>query len=82
MTRWPTYPTRLKRKKVQILVDESGLDSLSLLEEYQLEGLVPCICMKPECDYWTELEPDQRAGWCEECDDTTLMSLLVLVGIL
>lgn len=78
----PRFTEELRRKKIETLVDQIGLESLALLEHYQSDGLVPSICMRPECDYWTELEPDQTAGWCESCQTRTLTSLFILAEIL
>jgi hypothetical protein len=38
--------------------------------------------MNPDCDYTTEVEPDQREGWCEECGTGTVRSGIVLAGII
>jgi hypothetical protein len=45
----------------------------------------PAICCNPdnpECDYTAEMEPDQDRGWCEECERGTLVSGLVLGGLI
>jgi hypothetical protein len=45
----------------------------------------PAICCNPddpECDYTAETEPDQDRGWCEICERGTLVSGLVLGGII
>jgi len=45
----------------------------------------PAICCNldnPECDYTAEMEPDQDRGWCEECRRGTLVSGLVLGGLI
>jgi len=41
--------------------------------------VVPGICMNPGCDYTTEVEPDQCAGWCEECSSPTVKSVIELL---
>ena len=49
------------------------------------DSACPAICCnpdKPECDYTTEMEPDQDRGWCEECQAGTMVSALVLGGII
>ena len=45
----------------------------------------PAICCNPDnpdCDYTEEKEPDSREGWCEECQRGTMVSALVLGGII
>jgi hypothetical protein len=40
------------------------------------------ICKNPDCSYTTEVEPDCRTGYCEECQTQTVRSLLVLLGLI
>ena len=53
-----------------------------LIEEYVLETHVPGICMNPDCEYTTEVEPDEREGWCGACGTTSVRSGLVLAGLI
>ncbi len=49
------------------------------------DSVAPAICCNPnnpECDYTAEMEPDQTQGWCEVCERGTLVSGLVLGGII
>ena len=48
------------------------------------DSVCPAICCnpdRPDWEYTTEMEPDQDAGWCEECGRGTLVSALVLGGL-
>jgi hypothetical protein len=45
------------------------------------DSLHPAICMNKECDYSTEMEPDQDRGWCENCETNTVVSAGMLMGI-
>ena len=38
--------------------------------------------MTEGCDYTTEMEPDQEEGYCEACGGNTVVSALVLAGII
>jgi len=40
------------------------------------------LCLTPECSYTTEVEPDQRAGYCECCGHNSVQSLFVLMGVI
>jgi hypothetical protein len=40
------------------------------------------ICTNPDCNYTTEVEPDQTGGWCEECDERSVVSALILAQII
>jgi hypothetical protein len=71
-----------ERSKLESLAEEYGFSTLEFIEEYGLEDVVPGICMNPGCEYTTEVEPDQREGWCEECGTTTVRSGVVLAGII
>lgn len=69
--------------KLAILADHWGFDSpFELCEAYVLDSVAPGICADPDCDYSTEVEPDCDGGWCECCDDQTVVSCLVLGGFI
>jgi hypothetical protein len=38
--------------------------------------------MTEGCDYTTEMESDQDAGYCERCGGNTMVSALVLAGLI
>ena len=38
--------------------------------------------MTEGCDYTTEMESDQDAGYCEACGGNTMVSALVLAGLI
>lgn len=69
-------------KKLDRLVSIWGMRVMEFLEEYALDEVVPGICMNPDCDYATEVEPDQREGWCEECGTGSVRSGIVLAGLI
>jgi len=52
-----------------------------MMEDYVHDSLHPAICMNKECDYSTEMEPDQDRGWCENCETNTVVSAGMLMGI-
>ena len=63
------------------LVDDWGYRStMDMLNDAVIEGCVPSICV--ECGYTTEMEPDQDAGWCEDCRQNTVKSCFVLAGVI
>jgi hypothetical protein len=68
--------------KLDCLAETCGLTTHSFIEEYALDDVVPGICMNPDCDYATEVEPDQREGWCEECESQSVRSGIVLAGLI
>jgi hypothetical protein len=74
--------TNLEASKLDDLAREWGMKTSEFVEEYALETLVPGICMNPDCDYTTDVEPDQREGWCEECDTCSVRSGVVLAGLI
>ena len=81
-------PTRsateeLKREKLELLANAEGYDdSLHMLEARGLDSVQPGICIEPDCDYMTEVEPDSNCGWCEDCEAGTVHSLSVLFGVI
>jgi hypothetical protein len=38
--------------------------------------------MNEGCDFVTDVEPDQDAGWCELCNTNTVKSGLMLAGLI
>ncbi len=69
--------------KLAVLMEIEGYDdSLSFLEEVSTDSVCPGICINPDCDYTTSVEPDSRSGYCEECGTQTVRSALVLAGII
>lgn len=61
------------------LLESYGMD----FEEIGMEclgGLCPAICTV--CGYTKELEPDQDRGWCEACEQNTMKSAMVLMGVI
>ena len=72
-----------RRAKLDQLVDSEGYDSLDdLIAATISDSVSPAICMNDGCDYSTEMEPDQREGWCEACGTNTVASALVLAGLI
>ena len=46
------------------------------------DSVSPAICMNEGCEYTAEMEPDQDRGFCEVCETNTMVSALVLAGII
>ena len=76
---------------------ESKLDTLLRIEGYDtledymnigagyhgpLDSVVPGICKNEDCDATYDYEPDQEKGWCGECDTQTVVSILILMGVI
>ena len=53
-----------------------------LLNASMKDNLCPAICMTEGCDHTTEMESDQDAGYCEACGGNTMVSALVLAGLI
>ena len=74
---------RFKARKLDDLARESGYGGpTAMLEAEGFDSVVPAICMNDDCDYTTGMEPDQTEGWCEVCETNTVMSCLVLAGVI
>ncbi len=76
----------MRRTKLATLVELEGFeDENALFAAAISDSVCPAICCNPnnpDCDYTAEMEPDQDRGWCEECERGTLVSGLVLGGII
>ena len=69
--------------KLDRLVESEGYtDVLDLLSAVIADSVSPGICMNADCDYTTEVEPDQDRGYCESCGTNSVKSALVLAGII
>ena len=72
-----------KDAKLRALCAAEGFDSIdAMLEAATFDSVSPGICIKPDCDGTTEVEPDQDRGWCEACGGNTVVSALILAGII
>jgi hypothetical protein len=72
-----------KAAKLMKLCDLEGYKRLhDLLRASTTDSVCPAICMTEGCDYTTEMERDQDAGYCEACGGNTVTSALVLAGLI
>lgn len=69
-------------KLTQLASDYGYADVMGMLEYATFDSVSPGICMNEGCDYSTEVEPDQDRGWCEECQEGSVKSALILAGII
>lgn len=70
-----------KHQKLDQLGEIEGHEDLdALLQACVTDSVSPGICVVSGCDYSTEVEPDQREGWCENCRRNSVQSALVLAG--
>lgn len=74
--------TKQEPSKLEYLASQWAMSVPKLLEEYGLDEVVPGICMNPDCEYTTTVEPDERQGWCGACGTTSVRSCLVLAGLI
>jgi hypothetical protein len=81
-----TLSREMRAAKLAKLVELEGFESETALFEAAIaDSVCPAICCnpdKPDCDYTAEMEPDQAYGWCEVCERGTLVSALVLGGLI
>ena len=65
-----------KDNKTYIEVDKA----LRAFEKEILMGTVPGECTTPGCDNEKDVEPDCREGYCEMCQQFSVVSSLILYG--
>jgi hypothetical protein len=46
------------------------------------DSVCAAICMTEGCDYVAPMESDQEEGYCEKCSGNTMVSVLVLAGLI
>ncbi len=72
-----------RQAKLDALREIEGFATIeAMLEAASFDSVSPGICAKPDCDGTTEVEPDQDRGWCPVCGSNTVMSALMLAGII
>lgn len=73
--------SRKDAEDLAALAQDEGFDSIDdLIFAVGLSGVQPGICKV--CGFTaSRMEPDQRAGWCEECETPTVRSVGVLAGL-
>ncbi len=72
----------MRTSKLVRLAEDCGFSVDEFIDRYAIDSVVPGICRHEHCDYCAEYEPDQRAGWCEECSTGSVVSGLVLAGLI
>jgi hypothetical protein len=73
----------VRAAKLAKLMESEGFEQLEeLLSAVVGDSVSPAICCNEDCNYTCEMEPDQDRGWCEECQRGTMVSVLVLGGII
>jgi hypothetical protein len=70
-----------KAAKLMKLCDIEGVRLEDLLSAAIVDSVCPAICMTEGCDYATNMEPDQDQGFCEVCGGNTVISALMLAGL-
>jgi hypothetical protein len=69
--------------KLSKLVEIEGYENVeALLQAVLCDSVSPAICMNEDCDFTCEMEPDQYAGYCEECHTNTMKAAPVLAGLI
>jgi len=72
-----------KGTKLMTLLQAEGLESIDDLVALSVaDNVCPAICMTEGCDHVAPMESDQEEGYCEACGGNTMMSGLVLAGLI
>jgi hypothetical protein len=69
-----------RKAKLAALCRQWGKSTEEMLRQATYDSATPAICTA--CDYTAEMEPDQDAGYCEACGTNTVVSCLVLAGLI
>ena len=73
---------RERGAKLEQLAASEVRDIIDILEEATLDSVALSICTDPDCDATSYKEPDCEDGYCEECGGSTVVSCLVLAGLI
>jgi hypothetical protein len=73
----------LKSVKLMALCHAQGIDGYEDLVRLSVaDSMCPAICMTEGCDHIAPMESDQDEGHCEKCGGSTMVSALVLAGLI
>jgi hypothetical protein len=73
----------VRHTKLSKLLEIEGYESVEqLIGAVLSDSLSPAICMNEGCHFTCEMEPDQDAGYCEECHTNTMVGAPVLAGLI
>jgi hypothetical protein len=76
----------MRHAKLAKLIEIEGFENKDALFASAIsDSVCPAICCNPDnptCHYTAEMEPDQDRDWCEMCERGTLVSALVLGGLI
>lgn len=72
---------KTKQELLETLADAEGWETVEdMLAETGFDSVSPAICTN--CEEVTEMEPDQRRGYCDGCGKNKVQSAFVLAGLL
>lgn len=71
-----------RKRKLEIAAETEFGSVHEMLEHATYDGVATGICLNNECDYTCDVEPDSDTGVCELCNTNTVVSCLVLAGVI
>jgi hypothetical protein len=72
-----------KGAKLMLVCEAEGFATVDDLRVLLVtDNLCPAICMTEGCDHIDRMESDQEEGYCEKCSGNTMVSVLVLAGLI
>ena len=72
-----------KGAKLMKLCDAEGLKGIEdLIALSVADSVCPAICMTEGCDHIAPMESDQDEGYCDACGGNTMVSAVVLAGLI
>ena len=72
-----------KAQKLMKLCEIEGFENVEdVLFSSATDSVCPAICITEGCDHTAELEPDSPEGYCEACGGKTMVSALILAGLM
>ena len=77
----PVQGVPKKKTRLQLVAEDQGMTVEQMLDKYATDSVVPGICVKCHMVH-DSCEPDAEENWCDECDEGTVKSILVLAGII
>lgn len=73
-----------KSRKLQIVADDYGYEHYEqMLNDFSSKDpSVPGICTTDKCNHIQDIPPARENDYCEECEEQSVSSILVLSGLI
>lgn len=70
------------QEAIKVLTEDTGMTEDELLKEATFDAVAWSVCMNDGCNFTNQYEPDCDGGWCDECEEGSVQSILIILGVI